>query len=263
MVFFRLRLPPLSRKSQTVAVLDTRGSDNYFHFLFDVLPRLGVIEASADLGIDAYYVPQQTRFQRELLALAGYGNAEIIDSVVTPHVQAERLVVPGIPGPDLDIPPWVVEFLRSRLLPAQQASATERVYITRGAQRHSRSIVNEAQVRDVLDQFGFRAVDPGTLSVSEQIELFRSAAVIVSPHGAALANLVFASPGAAVLELFPPDYINTCYYGLLAHLPEVRYRYLIGKGPQSQPGDKLWGIASDITVDVEALRSVLKELDVT
>lgn len=262
MVFFRLRLPPLTRTEQSVAVLDTRGSDNYFHFLFDVLARLGVIEASSDADVDAYYLPQQTRFQRELLSLVGYGDVEIIDSVTSPHLQARRLIVPSIASADLDIPSWVIDFLRSRLLPATPSPATERIYITRGEQRHSRSIVNETQVREVLDRLGFRAVDPGTLSVAEQIELFRTASVIVSPHGAALANLVFVSSGAAVLELFPPDYINPCYYGLLAHFPDVRYRYLIGDGPLSEPGDKLWGVASDITVDVEALQALLAELDV-
>lgn len=46
-----------------------------------------------------------------------------------------------------------------------------------------------------------RAVDPGTLSVAEQGAAFRAAKLVVAPHGAALTNLIFASPNTTVLVL--------------------------------------------------------------
>jgi capsular polysaccharide biosynthesis protein len=44
-------------------------------------------------------------------------------------------------------------------------------------------------------------VEPGRLTLREQVELFARTAVLVGDHGAGLANLVFMRPGAAVLEL--------------------------------------------------------------
>ncbi len=55
-----------------LGVLASRGDVNYYHFLIDVLPRIGVLEQAPDVAApDRWYVPAQTRFQRELLDLAG------------------------------------------------------------------------------------------------------------------------------------------------------------------------------------------------
>ena len=51
----------------------------------------------------------------------------------------------------------------------------------------------------LLEAEGYAIVVTGTLSVLEQIALFRDAAVIVGQHGAALTNLLFAPRGALYL----------------------------------------------------------------
>ena len=42
------------------------------------------------------------------------------------------------------------------------------------------------------------------MSVRDQIDHFAAADAIVGLHGAGLTNLVFAKPGARVLEIFAP-----------------------------------------------------------
>ncbi|XRA98486.1 glycosyltransferase 61 [Pycnococcus provasolii] len=46
-----------------------------------------------------------------------------------------------------------------------------------------------------------RTVDPGELTVKEQGRLFRAARLVVAPHGAALANLMFAARGATFMVM--------------------------------------------------------------
>jgi capsular polysaccharide biosynthesis protein len=41
------------------------------------------------------------------------------------------------------------------------------------------------------------------LTVTQQIDLFRRAELVISPHGAALANILFCPAATAVLELSP------------------------------------------------------------
>jgi capsular polysaccharide biosynthesis protein len=98
------------------------------------------------------------------------------------------------------------------------------------------------------------------MSVAEQAKVFAEADVIVATHGAALANLCFASPGSTVIELFAPDYVNVCYWALAQRVPGLRYRYLVGEGsPRRARRQKMDGVASDIQVDVGTLTRLLED----
>jgi capsular polysaccharide biosynthesis protein len=238
-----------------LGVLATRADANYYHFLMDGLPRLGVLEQSGLAAPDRWYVPCSQPFQREALALLGL--TDVVDADAHPHVRAGTLVVPEPPAMSEKNPPWVVGWLRERLLPSPETT-WRRLYVTRGAGAHNRSVVNEAAVLDLLGEHGFEPIDPGTLSLTAQIAAFASAQLIVAPHGAALTNLAFASPGATVIELFPAGCLLPDYWRLAAGVPGLTYRYLSAGGGPSRP-TRARTIVRDIEVDLPALRSLLKE----
>lgn len=244
-----------------LGVLAMRGDMNYYHFLMDVLPRLGVLEHCPQIEPpQRWFVPARTRFQRELLALLGIGAAERIDSCEVLHVRAETLVVPGPPSMTVINPPWVVEYLRRRLLPTPIARVPGRFhYVTRGGQRNNRRVVNEDELVTRLQLHGFDTIDPAQLSVSEQIRAFAEADIIVAPHGAALANLVFASPGACVIELFPRGSAVPDYWKLASGVHGLEYRYLSGPGRLARPGRAEF-LVNDIQVDLDALSAMLVDL---
>jgi hypothetical protein len=246
-----------------LGLLAARGDGNYYHFLHDVLPRLGVLEQAPQIApVDSWYVPVQTRFQRELLDLIGISSEQRIDAGEHPHVRAETLVVPGVPAMIEKNPPWVVQFLRERLLPS--AGPVERgapVFVTRGPSANNRTVVNEDAVLELLSSRGFVAIDPGQMSVVEQIRAFASAPVIVAPHGAALANLAFASPGSAVIELFPAGSLLPDFWRMACGVPGLQYRYLSTPGGPARP-TRARTIILDIVVDVDALDRMLEDISI-
>lgn len=245
-----------------LGVLASRGDANYYHFLMDALPRLGVLEQCPQIAApDLWYVPEQTRFQRELLDLMGIEPGRRVDAAQHPHVRADCLVVPGPPAMSEKNPPWVIEFLRSRLLPHVDVTGPRRrVYLTRGPSANNRTVLDEAVLMERLAARGFTAVDPGQLGVLDQIHLFATAEILVAPHGAALANLVFASPGATVIELFPAGCLLPDYWRLASGVPGLRYRYLSAPGGPRRP-TRARTIVTDIAVDLAALTSMLDRLD--
>jgi capsular polysaccharide biosynthesis protein len=81
------------------------------------------------------------------------------------------------------------------------------------------------------------------MSFADQMQLFESAACIVAPHGAGLANLVFCKTDTSVIEIFPPAPVNVCYW-LLSQQVSLLYHYILGE-PDS-PGP-------DIRVDLNKL----------
>ena len=253
--------PPL-RVAGRLGVLASRGDANYFHFLVESLPRLGVLEQCPEIAFPTrWYAPARTSFQRELISAMGIAPEQVIDSTRVLHVEAECLVVPGLPDPNVQIPKSVVTFLRSHLLPEGVGRVPgRRLYVTRGNQRHSRIVTNGGEVFALLAERGFVEIDPGTLSVTEQVRAFAEAEVIVSPHGAALGNLAFASPGSMVVEFFSPDYVLVSSWILAENVPGLDYRYLVGEGrPRAGRERVMAGTASDITVDLSKLARLLDE----
>ncbi|HJV40032.1 glycosyltransferase family 61 protein, partial [Caulobacter sp.] len=60
---------------------------------------------------------------------------------------------------------------------------------------------NESELEAAMAARGYAIVRPETLSVRDQIALFRGAEIIVAQSGAALANVLFCAAGARVLEI--------------------------------------------------------------
>jgi capsular polysaccharide biosynthesis protein len=121
-------------------------------------------------------------------------------------------------------------------------------------------VLNDDAVTAVLEDRGFVLVDPGQLTVADQIRAFANAEVVVATHGAALANLTFCTPGALVIELFPAGCLLPDYWRLVSGIPGVRYRYLTAPGKAPRRG-RAATIVRDIEVDVPALQRLLDELD--
>ncbi len=85
----------------------------------------------------------------------------------------------------------------------------ERLYVSRGKSR--RPLANEDELEALLASAGFAIVHLEELPWIDQITLFQNARVIVGPHGAGLANLVFANPGSKVVELTVGYMFNRCF----------------------------------------------------
>lgn len=229
-IFLRNRLPRIEDVDGTVVVLATRGGNtNYFHFVTDVIPRWGTFqETMPGCRPDAIYVPHQARYQRELLDLLGLTDIPLIQSDKDTAVRATRLAVPWISNVGEVGPPSTVAWLRSALPAKEVADRPSRIYVTRGTQKNTRRFVREAELVAALEKRDFSVVDPGSLSVQDQIDHFAAANVIVGPHGAAMTNLIFAPEGARVLELFGPRYVKASFWTLTSSIPGVEHRYLVG-----------------------------------
>ena len=255
-IFLRPRLPRVEEFDGRLAVLTTRGGTaNYYHFLTDVLPRW---ETLRRLGPepDALYVSTAARYERELLALAGLDEHRIVEAGAERAVRARELIVPSLPNPREVAPAWVVDWLRGTFPAQVRADLPTRIYLGRGNQPNTRRLVTEDRLWPELEGRGFARIDPGSMSVRDQIDHFAAAEVVVGVHGAALTNLVFARPGAKVLHLFAPTYVKHCFWAIAEEIPGVEYRYLVGEGRQPGPGG-MTGVQDDVDLDPTAVLRVV------
>lgn len=183
--------------------------DVYYHWLFDILPRISYVIAVLGDSCEIRLPRPKLQFQHEWLALAAPRVAISFLSDSEIHLSSPVLI-PSSSTTGTVAAPWGIRAVQeiAQHVPAKVDSP--RVYIQRrGAV--SRRIVNEAELERALARQGFVAVDAAALTVTEQIALFKGASTIVSPHGSALANLIFCRPGTTVIEIFGPCCGETCY----------------------------------------------------
>ncbi len=266
-------LPELKTLQGSVAILSGLSGHIYYHWMFDVLPRLKILKENLqqqgkDFSHIDYFVVNnfEKAFQKETLTALGVPLEKVIASDRLPHIQAEQLVVPSFPG-HLDwVPPSSIDFLRDAFLTARASAdlpstACKRIYITRSQAKY-RHVFNEAAVVELLKPFGFVPVVLETMSVTQQSQLFAEADIIISPHGSSLTNLAFCSPGATVIECFSPYYLRTDYWMISQHL-KLNHYYLIGKSFECHPLRQLMypsGLTEDFMIDLSDLRRLLKTI---
>ena len=262
-VFGRFRLPRPRPLDGVSAVLATAGRMNYFHWMFDVLPRLGLLrEAGIALEDVRHFLVGEfgARFQEESLGILGIPRDRCVPGDPSAHYLCDELLVPSLTGLSGHPAGWACDFLRETFLGADTAiSPGERgrkIYVSRAGARFRR-VLNEDQVTRVLAVEGFECVRLETLSVREQARLFASADVVVAPHGAGCTNAVFCRPGTAFIEIFAPRYVLACYWTVCSQR-NLRYAYDVGRFSGSGTDAHYFTMLEDIDVDCEKL---LKTID--
>ena len=260
--FRRLSLPKPQAVTGRTLVLASTGGDTYFHWMTDVLPRVGLARragydpASFDwVLVNGLIHP----FQQESLHQLGIpANRCLAFHKKELLYEMEEAVLPSLPGVPGVVPPESVDFLRNAF-PAGKTPRGRKIFIGRGEAKH-RPLIHEKEIWAQLQKRGYDSVDCGKLSVQKQAEVFGSADMVVGAHGAALTNLVFCYPGTQVVELFSPAYVNPCYRDLCV-AAELRHSAAIGNGKDWVLSEKHDEPSAAISTSWELLEEVLEGVE--
>ena len=199
-------------------------SRNYFHTWWDVIGDLWLAKY-AGINFDHvnwFFVPWAgTQWQDQIAELCNIDRSKIIPTAAASIFAFEDLVVPIRPkgGREYfgktyhgihEMAGWDRSF---------ESKPNRRIYVKRG-ETALRPMINEEDIQDLVEGYGFETIDCSKLSVPEQQSIFSQAEAIIAPHGAALTNLLWAQPGARVLDIIPATAANPCFYYLSssAHL---------------------------------------------
>ena len=213
----------------TLCLLGITASRNYYHWMIDGIGRLSALDADTLARCRHVLVPPlSTEVRRTAIALAGLSGKDIIEVAEGDELQVEELIWPWGPMEDFRPHPCLRAFFR-RMAEGAASSGRwpRRVYIDRRGSGNRR-LVNEDELIPRLERMGFVPVRPEQHTLMEQIALFRQADCVVAPHGAGLANLVFASPRCRVVELQMDRYLNWCFRVIVA-LGGQPYDCVIGR----------------------------------
>jgi capsular polysaccharide biosynthesis protein len=183
------------------------------------------------------------------LRLAGVDPARVVNTVVHPHVECEEMI--AVSDQRMFAYDATITALKTLFAPQIAEAQTRprlKLFVSR-ADATSRLVMNEDAAFARLAPMGFTRVTLGGRSVAEQARLFAQAEIVVGPHGAALSNLVFCTPGTRVVEIHYPRYTLGLYWQMAERFG-LRYGAVRGI---AIPGDTESNPRkSSMTVDAEA-----------
>ncbi|MEP6911399.1 MAG: glycosyltransferase family 61 protein [bacterium] len=239
---------------ESVWVIDD-WSLGYFHWLADVLPRLMTIrERLPDLVLLLPHKYKELEFVQASLKSFAIGEVKYLDE--NEVLSCAKLIVPTQTAPSGHYNEKLIQEVRDLLVgfyASEPRETVERVYISR-ALAPKRRIKNEDEVIEVLREFNFRIIRPEDHSFAEQVRVASGARYLVSNHGAGLANMLFMTPEASVLELrYSGDRINNCYFTLASAL-DLKYHYQSCEPASSDETPH----TADLQVDCRVLRANLE-----
>ena len=242
------------------------GGNNFFHWIFDILPKIKLCSEHYLLKeIDFYYVPNLQNFQKQTLSILNIKEDKILNSNLYRHIQASELIVVDHPwyhkGIIIDqnkfLPSWIVHWLRDVYLKyAKKFDNNEKIYIDRTESRYNHcQIQNDNEIFNFLKEKGFSKCRVGELSFFEQIYLFNNAKIIIGAHGSAFTNLAFCKPDTKIIEIRPLIYKNyqNNNYKRISQINNLNYRLIETK--KLDESQKKFG---DIYLPIDELERCIK-----
>jgi tetratricopeptide (TPR) repeat protein len=240
---------------------------NFGHWMLNHLARLALVASAAELHNKPLVVGENiTAGQLECLSLMGFDPPALIRLRKGRLARFTTLWAPAMPYCNVKDgmmvwAPGIVDFIRQRLGVSGRAGAgrpRRRLYLTRQTARWRR-VLNEDAILGLLGQRGFEIVDPGTLTIRQQLDLAADAEVIVGAFGAGMNLLLFAPANAAIIELKPVLNIPMDVNPALAHRIGQRYREIIGT-PSVAPG--VSALDHDFAVSPHSLLDALQAVGI-
>ena len=194
------------------------GNNNYWHWMFDVLPRFGLCEKSINLNqIDYFLLPSLLkRFQKETLDCLNIPDHKRISSEKFRHIKAKEIIITDHPvmisgnaTKDIqNMPEWINLWLRNNFLNRNMKTgkrAKNKIYIDRNEinpkNLPQRTIINEDEVKEYLVKNNFIVIKLHETNFKNQVNLFYNAECIIGLHGGGFGNIVFCEPKTKIIEL--------------------------------------------------------------
>jgi hypothetical protein len=167
----------------------------------------------------------------------------------------DLIVVAGVSEHGTFLSPHVmdcIDHLAAQVRPDPPAM----LYVSR-RERGVRCFDNEAEQIAMLAARGARIIDPGSLSLDQQIAAFRAAPCIVGVMGAGMTNIAFAPRGARVLTCAPASMPDT-FFWFLATLRRQVYAEIRCEPSGPSRGTAAWD--TDIHLPPAELAAVIDAL---
>ena len=226
---------------------------NFWHWMFEGLPRLLVLETMGYDGI--YIIARGIPFILDLLDLLDIDPKRLrfndttytIRKLMLPHPWRADEIYSGNPG--------LFFLVRNTLLDlVEPLAGGKRCFVRRVGGK--RRVLNEPDVLRVMEKHGFETLVPESLSAREQIRFMTNVDFSVMPHGANCTLAAFQKKDSAFVELFSHRFLQFMNLFMAEHL-NLRYVPLCSELKRETPPPYEPCQDADTLVDCKALDTIV------
>lgn len=257
----------LPRLSKPTIMAKRGGSNNYGHFMMEALP-MAVLASQLFESQNARYLvyradPPMLDVMFRAYRLLGINLDQLLVQGYREPMHFDQLiVVRGIAELGTYMSPLSIvatEKMAKKVYDyanSKTGRTAEKIFVMRppGLSR-KRALLNQDELIARLSARGFLAVDPGVMTLEQQIMTFYGADQVVGVAGAAMSNIAFCKQGTNVTLLFPAMMADTFFWFIASHkelgYTEIRCKHTIYEGIEP------WGADLTISeVDIRCLESL-------
>lgn len=202
-----------------------RGSYNYYHWLFEYVAKLRILDLiNLDKTIPIIIDKQSTIHPQflEILSYLNTENREIITIEPFKKYLVKSLTALSpvfwwnyqkngalIYAQDTKSAHFLIEKTK-KLIDTPINKNPERIYVSRKHISTQRKIINDHELERVLREYNFVTAFPEKMSVKEQVNLFSNAKILIG-DGSGLLNHIFSPPGCRIISLLPKEGLANQY----------------------------------------------------
>lgn len=190
-----------------------RGDGNFWHWIFDTLPRIHLIKKIYNIKKKDYLLLQSLKykFQYETIKHLNIRNILVLNDLK--HVYFKKVYCTSAEIIDysnqkIEYPKWIINYLRKTFLKEgfnRTYLKRKNIYISRDDShiKNLRYLVNENSLKKILKKKNFKIVKMTDYSFERQAKLFNKANCIVGVSGAAFSNIIFCRKNCKIIEFVP------------------------------------------------------------
>lgn len=230
----------------------------YYHWITIYLTRLRMLEKYEQLTGHTPVVLIESdppSFVKETLGLLGYGPERLIewqggkqqvDNLLVSTHRIQNGVI-GLFQHSLEDYHWLRRRIRSSIIDSSNIAEGRRIYISRQEAATGRRVVNHDEFMEELASYGIEPFVLESMPIERQLEIIVGSDLIIGPHGAGLANMIFANE-PDVIELLPESHMKPSFY-MLSDIMGFDYRCIVCESRENH----------DIVVDLDEVSDVLDD----
>jgi hypothetical protein len=189
---------------------------NYYHWLVLVLPRLEYIRRAGLLNDRRVLIPDQLDgWMHATRRAIGISDDQVLVADLDTELELEDVQL--ISSVEFASPSLLRGLVDTILPPDEVADEKDSPYLFLSRRDQARRpLLNAEEIESIAHDIGFQVIAPETLPFVEQARLFRRAAGVAGPEGAAMANIIFCKQGVRTLSMANANDLFPTYNDLAA-----------------------------------------------